>query len=71
MVSALSRWPLLVVGLVLIGWAVALTDQDHSSEARAVLYGIGCLLLGAGLAVLLFRAGNGDGKRNDKHDGER
>jgi hypothetical protein len=46
----LERWPLVIVGLGLIGWAVA---KSSSSEGRAYLLGIGALLLGAGLALII------------------
>lgn len=52
------RWPLAIVGLVIIGWAVTkLSDQRDTSDARALLLGIGCVLLGAGLADIIRGGG--------------
>lgn len=49
----LRHYPILLAGALLLGWGVVLTGGD-SSEARALLYGIGCLLLGAGLVLVIL-----------------
>lgn len=49
------RWPLLIAGLALVGWAVKLVDTSDPSDARALLFGVGCVLTGAGLALVIER----------------
>jgi hypothetical protein len=64
--NAFKRWPLLVVGLLTIGWAISIqTDQDPT-ESRALLFGVGAVLLGAGLAVVIF--GYYDDRQREKED---
>lgn len=66
MKDAFHRWPLLVVGIVLIGWSVKLTiDSGDSHDARVLLTGIGCVMLGAGLAVVFMYPHDDDDKSND------
>lgn len=50
--EALRRWPLIILGSIFVGWAV-ITAPTDTSEARLLLYGLGNLLIGAGLAVVL------------------
>lgn len=54
----LDRWPLTLVGLVLIGWASAnLGDGPSSSTADGVVLGLGVFLLGAGTALIILGVG--------------
>lgn len=52
--DALKRWPLLVIGIILIGWGTKLS----SSDGRALLFGSGSIVLGAGLAVIIMNYAN-------------
>lgn len=51
--QVVMRWPVLIAGLALIGWGVALVDTTDPSDARALLLGVGCVLVGAGLALVV------------------
>lgn len=49
-----TRWPLLVIGGVLVAYAAtSLVDLGDPSDARALLLGIGSMLLGAGLVLIV------------------
>jgi hypothetical protein len=48
--KSLRRWPLLLVGCILIGGAITLSQSDPDRE---FLLGSGCLILGAGLAEII------------------
>lgn len=51
--SWLGRWPLLLLGLCIIGAGVALSDgQGDASDARALLLGIGAVCVGAGIVLI-------------------
>lgn len=63
--DALTRWPLLLVGAGLIGWAVQLADTRDPSDARALLFGVGCVTLGAGLTAALRRRRDDDDDYDD------
>lgn len=55
-----TRWPLLLIGLAVIIAAVAtLSSGEDRSDARALLLGVGAILLGAGLVRLVYA---------DRHD---
>lgn len=61
-----ARWPLLITGLIVIGWAVTqLTPESDKSDPRALLLGVGCVLLGAGL-VMVVRGDHRDDDDNDE-----
>jgi hypothetical protein len=66
----LERWPLIIVGLILMGWAVThLSDQQSTSETQALVLGLGVFLLGAGTALVILGIGRGDRKdRSDDDD---
>lgn len=52
----LRRWPLLLTGLLVITAAIGLFgDRDDPSDARALLLGLGCVLVGAGIAIVVMR----------------
>jgi hypothetical protein len=57
--SWLSRWPLLLLGLIIIAVGVGLADAADPSDARALLLGIGAVCVGAGI-VLISRDQGGD-----------
>ena len=62
-----DRWPLTLVGLILIGWASAnLTDQDSIDESGAVVLGLGVFLLGAGTALVILGIGRNGHGHDDK-----
>lgn len=51
----LARWPLLLVGLTVLGFAVALFgDREDPSDARALLLGLGCVMVGAGIVLVAW-----------------
>jgi hypothetical protein len=61
----LERWPLTIVGLILIGWAAAnLSGESETSEGRAVVLGLGVFLLGAGTTLVILGVGRGDRDRD-------
>jgi hypothetical protein len=50
----LKRWPLLLVGLTIIGAGIGLLGADQDpSDARALLLGIGASLVGAGIVQVV------------------
>jgi hypothetical protein len=58
--DALGRWPLLTVGVLLVGWAVQfLADAGDRSDARALVLGVGAMLMGAGLVLIVLGPRNG------------
>lgn len=65
--EALSKWPILIVGIIMLGWGVKLVDTKDPSDARSLLIGIGCLLLGVGLGEVL-RKDSDDTQKNKKRD---
>jgi hypothetical protein len=50
----LLRWPLLAVGLVIVGLSVGLAQADDPSDTRALLLGLGCVLCGAGIVLVVL-----------------
>jgi hypothetical protein len=64
----LDRWPLTLVGLILIGWSVAhLSDEALTENARFVVLGLGVFVLGAGTCLVILGVGRGRGN----HDGDK
>ena len=48
--DALSKWPLLVTGLVVIALSVGLLgEQDEKGKVLALMLGLGSVLVGAGI----------------------
>jgi uncharacterized membrane protein HdeD (DUF308 family) len=66
--STLSRWPLLVTGLTVIALGLGLfVDGDDKSDALALLLGVGCVLVGAGI-VRVVEHDDHDRTRDDAAD---
>jgi hypothetical protein len=66
--DAFARWPLLIAGLLLVWWSVQfLADEGDRSDARALVLGLGALLMGAGL-VLVVRGPPDRNDDDDRHD---
>lgn len=47
----LAAWPLLIAGLAVLAFAVSLAEPDPS-DVRALLSGIGAVLVGAGIVMV-------------------
>jgi hypothetical protein len=57
--SWLSRWPLLLLGLIIIAVGVGLADAGDPSDARSLLLGIGAVCVGAGIVLISRDQGGG------------
>lgn len=58
----LGRWPLLASGLIVLGLDVGLlAESTERATAIALLFGVGSVLVGAGIANVL----RDNGKRSD------
>jgi hypothetical protein len=65
----LERWPLTIVGLILIGWAAStLADHGSTSTMTGVVLGLGVFLLGAGTTLVILGVGRGRGGTARKGD---
>jgi hypothetical protein len=53
LLGMLKKWPLLLVGLALFLWGVALASDEDPSDARALLLGVASVLIGAGIVVVV------------------
>ena len=50
-----TRWPLLLIGLTVMAIASGMfRDSEDRSDARALMLGVGAILLGAGLVRLVY-----------------
>lgn len=69
LVDALRRWPLLLVGLAVIAWAVLRTPDGDPDTSKALTI-IGAVLLGAGLVWVVLdrqdRPGDDDEPRDTR-----
>lgn len=64
--KALRRWPLLILGTLIIAWAVSITTAQDPTEARALLFGVGSVLLGSGLAVVILGYSKEENEKKDE-----
>lgn len=60
LVDALRRWPLLLVGLAVLGWAVLLAPPGDPDTVVALTI-VGAVLLGAGIVRVVLE------HRHDRH----
>lgn len=52
---AKTRWPLLIIGLIIMLLASDMFSAgEDESDARALMLGVGAILLGAGLVRLVY-----------------
>lgn len=49
-----ARWPLLLLGLCLLGAAAALADETQRAAVQAVLLSLGAVLVGAGIVLVAW-----------------
>lgn len=50
-----KAWPLLLTGIVLVMLGVGLAEYDEDpSDARAMILGVGAVLVGSGIARVLY-----------------
>jgi hypothetical protein len=65
----LERWPLTIVGLILIGWAGAtLAGEEAALSTRFVVLGLGVFLLGSGTTLVILGVGRGSSDDHDDKD---
>lgn len=62
----LRKWPLLIVGLMCLGWAMTLADRDDPSDMRALLLGVGAVIVGTGLTLVVL--GFDDSRHRHRHN---
>lgn len=59
----LTRWPLLVMGVLLLAFAAEFSDPQDTEGIRALLLGVGSVCVGAGIVLVSW--GHRDPTRRD------
>lgn len=66
--TELKKWPLLATGLAILGVDLTLLGGEERAYALALLFGVGSVMVGAGIANVLRHPPKSDGNHRRDHD---